>query len=394
MYELSNIYEFDENEFILTIEEFNIDGDKLSFEFKENLVGIYYIKTEEEKNNIDLSLNDKLYLKGKLELPSNNTIMNTFNYKKYLYYKDIEYILYIDEFYIYEHNNNFFHKIKNFVINRILNIDNEYIYAFILGETEYIDSEVYDSYKVNGITHLFSLSALHVSVFSSIIYFVLKKMKFNEIVILLFIVIFLVFFSFISSFSVSMLRASIFFFFRKINEIFKLKINVLNLFYLTLVILLFINPMYIFNYGFILSFVITYFILIFSKNSLKSNLLKVSFVSFLASLPIIINMSFEVNIVCFFNNVLFIPFVSYLVFPCSLITFVFFKFDIVLNILISIMEFISNISTSYMKVNVIFSKFSILEILIYYFILYIAIVKYKKVLYILFIFVLFIQIKN
>ena len=386
------IYNINQSEFTLTIKEYKIDGDKLSIEFNEYLIGTYYFKTQEEKENTNLNINDKLYIKGKLNIPSNNTIPNTFNYKKYLFYKNIEYTLSIDEITKIERNKNVLYIIKNKIINRLKNINNEYLYAFILGETNNIDEETYNSYKINGITHLFSLSALHVSVFSSIIYFVLNKLKINEKISLIITTLFLIFFSFISSFPPSMLRAVIFFFLRKINKLLKLNINIINIFYITLIILLLINPNYIFNTGFILSFTITYFILIYSNKTKNTNILKISFISFLSSLPIIINMSYKINIIGFLNNILFIPYVSYIIFPLTLITFIIPKLTILLNPLISIMEILSKISTNVLSINLIFQKLTFIEILIYYIILFIIINKNKKFFYIILL-IIFLYIK-
>ena len=393
-YQPDDIYNINQKELFLTIKEYKIDGDKLSIEFNENLIGNYYIKTQKEKENIKLNINDKLHIKGTLTIPNNNTIPNTFNYKKYLYYKNIKYILNIEEFNIKEQNKNILYKIKNKIINRLKSINNEYLYAFILGETNYISEETYNNYKINGITHLFSLSALHVSVFSSILYFILKRMKLNEFISLILVIMFLLLFSFISSFSPSMLRATIFFTLRKINNLLKLNIKVLNLFYLTLIILLLINPNYIFNNGFILSFTITYFILIYSSKTKQTNLLKVSLISFLSSLPIIINMNYEINIIGFINNLVFIPYVSYIIFPLTLITFIIPKLTLILNHLLKIMEFISSISSSILNINLIFQRLNLTQIIIYYIILYTSIKFNKKIFLIHIIFIFYLQINQ
>ena len=387
------IYNINQSEFTLTIKEYKIDGEKLSIEFNEYLVGTYYFKTQEEKENTNLNINDKLYIKGKLNIPSNNTIPNTFNYKKYLFYKNIEYTLSIDEITKIERNKKILYIVKNRIINRLKNINNEYLYAFILGETKYIDEETYNNYKINGITHLFSLSALHVSVFSSILYFVLKKIKLNELISLFVVIVFLIFFSFISSYPPSMLRAVIFFMLRRINNLLKLNIKVINLFYITLIILLLINPNYIFNTGFILSFTITYFILIYSNKNKKTNALKISIISLLSSLPIIINMNNEINIIGFINNLLFIPFVSYVIFPLTLLTFIIQKLTILLNPLTNVMEILSNISSSLLNINLIFKTLTSIEIFIYYLMLLLAITKYKKLIFLLITFIFYIQIK-
>ena len=262
-------YDINDTNFILTITSIKVDGDKLSLEFKENLIGSYYFKDLDEKNKfLDIyELGDKINIVGVLKEPSNNTLPNIFNYKKYLYYKGVKYILSIEEYNLYEKNKDVFLNIKNYFYNRVNNIENNsYIYAFILGKSNYIDNESYNNYKINGVTHLFALSGLHVSIFSGILLSIFKKIKFNEKLSFIITSLFLIFFSFIASFTPSILRATIFFILSSINKIYYFYIKPKYLLYITFVILVLINPLYIFNTGFILSFTITFFILLFNEN--------------------------------------------------------------------------------------------------------------------------------
>ena len=68
--------------------DFNIDGDKLNLLIKaqEKVKCTYYIKDEKEKDYLvnNLFLGTLVYLEGNFSVPNNNTIPNTFNYKKYL----------------------------------------------------------------------------------------------------------------------------------------------------------------------------------------------------------------------------------------------------------------------------------------------------------------------
>ena len=399
-YKVSNIYSLNDNEFKLTIKKYNIDGDKLSIEFKENLIGVYYFKTKKEKNRFinTYSLNNIIYAKGNLKKVNNNTIPNTFNYNDYLKHKNIQYVLNIDTFNKIKNNKNILYRLKNFIYKRISNIKyNSYLYAFILGDSSYIDNSIYENYRINGITHLFALSGLHVSLFSSIILFILKKIKCNEKTTFIISSFILLFFSFIASFTPSILRATIFFILSNINQIYYFYIKPKHLLYITFIILVIINPNYIYNTGFILSFTITFFILLFNENSKSFNGMKsiliISFISFLSSLPIIVNMNYEINVISFINNLFFIPYVSYIVFPLSLLVLIIPKLSILLNILTNIMEYISSISSRIININIIVSKLSILEIIIYYFLLVLLIKKKKNIKIIFMIFVLILYFK-
>ena len=393
-------YDINDTNFILTITSMKVDGDKLSLEFKENLIGNYYFNTLEEKNNFlsKYELGDKINTTGTLKEPSENTIFNIFNYKKYLYYKGIKYILSIEEYDLNEKYSGMFIKIKNYFYKRVGNIkNNSYIYAFILGKSNYIDDESYNNYKINGVTHLFALSGLHVSIFSGILLSIFSKLKFNEKIGFILTSLFLIFFSFIASFTPSILRATIFFILSSINKIYYFYVKPKYLLYLTFIILVLINPLYIFNTGFILSFTITFFILLFNENYKINNsimsILVISLLSFFSSLPIIINMSYEANIIGFINNVIFIPLVTNIIFPLAILTLIFNKLSFILNILTNIMEILSSISSNIINITIFFQKLTILEIVIYY-VIFILIVKKKNkfiVPFILFIVYLYIK---
>lgn len=382
LYKNESKYSTNCTKFNLKIKDYKIDGDKLSIDFFDEIIGVYYFKNILEKESFNYSINDELSIDGSLKVPSNNTIPNTFNYKKYLQHNKKNYILNIDSIKLKRKNNNILYKIKNYIINRINSIDtNGYLYAFILGKTNYLNNDIYNNYRINGITHLFALSGLHVSVFSSILLYIFNKIKLSENASYLITIIFLITFSFVASFTPSILRATLFFILSSINKIYYFYIKPKNILYLVFMIMIFINPFYIYNTGFLLSFIITYFILLYNENHQINNkiisILKISILSMLSSFPIVINMSYEINIVGFFNNLFFIPFVSYIVFPLTILCTIINKLTLILNFFINIMESISMISSSILNITLIFSKLSIIEIIVYYIFL-ISIIKYKN----------------
>ena len=371
---------FTNNSYELIINDYKIN-DKMITIYFDNIIGKYYVDNDEKVKEFkdNYSFGDKIYIEGEISVPNNNTIPNNFNYKDYLYHKYIYYIIKIDKIKIISKNDNIFLLIKNSIYKRIDTIKyNDYLYAFILGKSYYIDSEVLNNYKINGITHLFALSGLHVSMFSSIILFILKKIKLSEKLSYFITSLFLIFFAFIASFTPSIVRSVLFFILSSINNVYYLYIKPKYLLYIVFSILIFINPFYIYDTGFILSFCISFFILLFNeKNKINNNLLSIlviSILSTLSSLPIIINMSYEINILGFINNLFFIPYVTYIVFPLSIIVVFISKLSFILNFLIIIMEYISKVSSNILNVKLIFPKMSLFLIIIYY-VLLILIVK-------------------
>lgn len=368
------------NSYELIINDYKINDKTITIYF-DNIIGKYYIDNDEKVKEFkdNYSFGDKVYIEGEISVPNNNTIPNNFNYKDYLYHKYIYYIIKIDKIKMISKNDNVFLNIKNSIYKRIDTIKyNDYLYAFILGKSYYINSEVLNNYKINGITHLFALSGLHVSMFSSIILFILKKIKLSEKLSYFITSLFLIFFAFIASFTPSIVRSVLFFILSSINNVYYLYIKPKYLLYIVFSILIFINPFYIYDTGFILSFCISFFILLFNeKNKINNNLLSIlviSILSTLSSLPIIINMSYEINILGFINNLFFIPYVTYIVFPLSIIVVFISKLSFILNFLIIIMEYISKVSSNILNVKLIFPKMSLFLIIIYY-VLLILIVK-------------------
>jgi competence protein ComEC len=96
--------------------------------------------------------------------PLKNTIPNTFNYQNYLYNNKIYKICKASKITTLN-KPNLINKIKNVVINRINSYDNSntYLNLFILGDKSYLDNDIYNLYKDNGIAHLLAISGMHLS---------------------------------------------------------------------------------------------------------------------------------------------------------------------------------------------------------------------------------------
>ncbi len=394
-----SIYNISDNIFELKIYYYKVDGNKLTMNLtgKEDLIANYYFETEEEKNNFITSFNigDTVYLKGELINPKMNSIPNTFNYKKYLYNKNIFYTLNVSDYELVSKNTNIFYKIKNYVYKRVEKIkNNEYIYALVLGETYQIDAE---SYRINGVSHLFSLSGLHVSLlaFSLVkILQIIKKILFKKksteesMTTYILIFIFLLLFSFITGFKPALVKSVIFFMLMGINKIYYFHIKSENLLIVTCSILLIINPYYIYDIAFQLSSVITFFLL-FSSNLINSKnffvtSLFTSTISLLSSVPIIINNFYTVNMLSLINNLFFVPFVSYIVFPLSIITLIFPFLNKILNYSAVILENVSLFLSNIKVFSIDFPVMNPILVSLYFITLILIVKRPKKLIYIIF----------
>lgn len=355
------------------------------------LVGTLYLDNLEEKENI---LDDLLYgayvlVEGELIKPYNNTIPNNFNYKSYLSNKMIYYQLKIDNIKVIKESNNIIYKLKNKINKRILKIDKTgYLKAFILGDNSLIDDMVYESYQSIGITHLFALSGMHVSLLSGIILKGLKKVN-NKLKYLIVIIV-LISYGFIVGYPASIKRAITFFVIASINKIFNFKLSTLKILFITVFILIFLNYKIIYDIGFLYS-VITVFGIFWGSNFIKSeNIIyssfKLSLVAFLFSLPITLACFYEINILSIIYNMFYIPFVSVILYPFCLLTFILPFLEKILVLLIKVMEnislFLNNID--FFKL---YLDFNIGEILLFY-ILLLVILRYNRFKYFILLFLI------
>lgn len=373
-------YELSCMDFIIKITKINYKENKVVIEGvgKEKLLINY-------EGDFNYKLGDKVSIKGTLKEPSSNTNFNLYSYKKYLLSKRIFLVLDAEKIELIEKNRNVLYEIKNKIHNRLLG--SAYLNAFILGDNSYIDDNVKKSYQINGISHLFAVSGMHVSFIVLILTFCLKKFKWYELTMVLMLLLY----AFLTNFLPSIMRSVIFFILCLLKNKFKWKISTFNLFLIMMIFFLFYNPYYIYNIGFIYSFTISGFLIYFSdklkeKKYFKS-LIKISLLSFLVSSPITIYNNFSINLLSPILNLFFVPFVSLIIFPLSFLIFLLPLFNGVYLFLINVLEQISLFCSNINYFNFIFARPYIYVILIYYIVIVLAL-KNKKYFIILFLIII------
>ncbi len=346
----------------------------------EKLVIYYY----DELSNI--TLGDKIKVTGKLITPSNNTIPTLFNYKNYLYNNNIFHIVKATKIEKIANNTNIIYYLKNKINIRIDKIykSNEYIKTFILGDSSNIDEITLTSYRKNGISHLFSISGMHISLFAGFILYFLKRISYNNFYNYLIVVLFLLFYAFLIDFTPSVTRSITMYILFAINKLFNLKIKPIDIMLIVLIVLLIINPFNIYNTSFQYSYLISFFLVLYSKKikKIKNKIYKsiyISIICFFVSFPICICNYFEVNFLSILLNIILIPFVSIIIFPLSLISFFIPKISYILNLFIYILEKTSLFLSKYNFGIVSFSKPSIFLIIVYYFLIILFLYNYKYI---------------
>ena len=381
-----------EEEITGLIKSKKVTNNKITLELKskENIILNYYVDTYDELNK----LNDVLYegvtvtAHGTLNQPSNNTIPNTFNYKKYLKSKKIYYTFKTDALEVVGQNSNIYYQFKHWLSKRIETIDDTgYIKAFVLGSKNEIDEDIFKTYQNNGITHLFAISGMHISLFSSILLFLLKKIHLKDNQAYKIVLLFLLGYTFLVSFTASVVRAFTLYLLLYLNKRLKLGVTTTRIFIYAIVLILLLNPFFILDIGFLYSSLTSFGLILFSDYLKTSNkvlaLLRVSLIALLFSLPITINNFYEYNFLSILANIIIVPLVSTIIYPLSLITLIFPFFHPILKFFLMILETISTILSSITWFKIILPKMPWFLIIGYYFIIYLIFKTKKKGLVIL-----------
>lgn len=382
-YPQKSVYDKSETKFKGIVYKKKINNDKTAFYIKgkEKIVINYYQELLE-----DINLGDEISVSGKIKVPSNNTVPNQFNYKRYLLNNNIFYTVTAKSVTKTANNTNVIYYLKGKINERIDKITyaNEYLKIFILGDTSSLDEETSKSYQQNGVSHLFSISGMHISLFAAIILYVMKRISYNNYYNYSIVISFLIFYSLLVGSSPSVIRSLTMYILFAINKLFNLKIKNLDIMCFVLTIMLIINPYYLYNISFQYSYLISFSLVLFSYKlkNIKNKIMKslyTSFISFLVSFPICIYNFYQVNVFSIILNIFLIPFVSIIIFPLSLVCFIIPKLSVILNIFTSILQFVSLTIYKYKIGQIVFSKPSIIIVLIYYILIYLFIYNKKNI---------------
>ena len=367
-YPFKSKYTKDDKEFIGIVTKYEVKEDKITIEIKakEKLL-ITYKYQDKEFNN--LSYGDKIKVKGTLITPSKNTNQNTFNYQKYLYYKKIYYLVEATSINKIANNHNYLYTIKNILYQKIDKLKSSNYIKTLLFCDNTLSKEIKESYRINGISHLFSVSGMHINFFVSIIYLYLNKITYNKrikyLITNIFIITYLILFP-----SSSLLRSAVMSILYSINYLLKLKIKKIDILLLTLGVSLLINPFIIYDLGYIYSYTITFFLVLSSSTLKKKNkinkIIYISLLSFLVSIPITIYNSFEINIISILLNIILVPIISIIILPLTILTYIFPILDSILYLFTSTLETISLFISKIKITKIIFPKPSLLIIVLYY----------------------------
>ncbi len=316
---------------------------------------------------IDIENGDIVKVTGSLKEPINNTIPNNFNNKKYLYNNHIFYTMNLKTIEVIKEAS-FFYKIKNYLFNRC-NYNEKmsgYLKLFIFGNKNDLDENYYELFKKNGIVHLIAISGMHISLLvlllRGLFFFLRETPRFFIISFILF------FYAFLTGFSISVIRAVLSYIFHYINDKCYLKLNSIQILIIILFFILLINPWNIYSLAFKYSFIISFGINA-SRKYINGNYLRkiiiISLIALLYSLPININLNYQLDILSILKNIVMVPYVTFILYPACLLSYIFLPLSRITIIFANIFLFLNNLLIN-VSLNIIIPKMPIFIVALYY----------------------------
>ena len=282
---------------------------------------LYYNKEISNK----IHVGDIYYIRGSVEKKQEENTPNGFDYATYLKYQNIIGVINAQEI---TYVKNIFTLSK---VNAYLEqyYDNNFkhaniIKALVIGNKNSIDEQLMSNIQAIGISHLFVVSGLHVGMLTSMLGFVLNKTKMPKKLVNLIIYLFLGLYLIITNFMVSVMRVTLAY---VLKDIIKKDVTPLDKISINMIIVLLINPFYLFSYSYILTYLISSMIIIISPLLFKkkgfiyylANMIIISIASIIVTLPVVVNINPNINLLSVLYNIIYIPFVSYVLLPLSII---------------------------------------------------------------------------
>lgn len=324
----------------------SIDGNLLQIiaqdtKTHEKLLLRYTITSEEEKKALEAHsfYGCLCQITGSLELPKQAKNDNAFNYREYLKQQQIFWILQSKDSPLINcqpHKLNLLTFLKQERFYGVRELEDHFppevaaiAAALIYGDQDLMSPELLTSYQKLGLSHLLTISGLHVSLLIGMIFYLGIRLGITRELMSNFLLLILPGYAVLTGGSPAIVRSVMMIFLvllsLKAKKRFKLlPIDAVSISFLFFLLL---NPLVIFNIGFQLSFIVSFAIIISSQHILQRyhssilQMLAVTIVAQLASLPFLLYHFFSVNLLSLLVNLIFIPLYSFLLLPGVFILF-------------------------------------------------------------------------
>ncbi len=412
-YNYENVYkDFEEGKIIATV----VSDVKIKKYYYQYKIKVENINNNKKYNNTYLYLNLKENIKieygkqisfyGTFIEPEIQRNYKGFNYKEYLKGIGIYGTVKTDKVDIVGNGKvNILNVVANATANKIKetvkrNIPDKdtsnLLLGILLGYDDELDNEIKESFQNSSLSHILAVSGMHVSYIVLAITFLSKKMNFHKKISKIIIIIFLIFFIFLTGGQASVKRACIMSILTLIGSLIYRKSDIITNISTSLLIILIQNPFSITDTGLLLSFLATLGIIIFYKDITnvlsirkqgKNNQIKeinkleigskiatkikeaigLSISAQILILPLSIMLFNKLSLTFLFSNLL----ISFIIGAITTLGFVSIIipiniFFLVLNILLKLLIFISDIFSSMSISKITITTPNIIYVVLYY----------------------------
>lgn len=343
----------------------------------------------------EVEISDKVYVEGNNSKIESNSNEYEFNYYNYLMSTTTVSIIKGNVCDVEEKIN--LYTLKKYIYRYLEYFDEEskaYIKALVFGDNTLINEESKEKIQINGISHLFAISGLHISLLIAILETILKRIKAKDSdkIICIILGIYIV----LTSFAISVLRAVFMHYLKVLNKKYNLDLSSLDIISILFMLFVITNPLVIYNMSFKLSFLATFIIILLSQTMKAYNLnIKNIYSTFLmtivvqiGTLPIVININNSYNLMSIFANLIFVYLISFIVLPLSFIVLFLPFLNKVYQYVILGFEWINVYIGTNLNVNIDVPSFDKFEIIIFYILLVlILMIRNRKIIFITFVFI-------
>ena len=267
-------HQFSSTEIIATVV-----SNKRETEYQE----VYTIKLEEynhiqlvlrvaKSKKINLKYGDKIKINGQYQVPESARNYGGFDYKEYLKTQKVYGIFEAEKIERLKENNLSYiallsNRVKQKIItniNKILpNETKELFLGILIGYDDYLQEEIQESFRKSSLSHLLAVSGAHITYIMIGFTYLLSKLKIPKKVRNIFIIAFLYFFMYLTSFSASVVRASIMGMMGLFSLLVCRRYDIKTAMSVSLLLILIDNPYKILDLGLLLSYFATIGILVF-----------------------------------------------------------------------------------------------------------------------------------
>ena len=249
----------------------------LNIENKKESKNTYLYLRINKKSDVLLEYGDIISFKGEFQEPSKKRNYGGFDYKNYLKTLKIYGTVKCESYNVLEKNKgniliSFTNKISNSVKEKIYDLldkrEANLLIGLLLGDDDNIDDDIEESFKISSLSHILAVSGMQVTYIITAMYIIFNNLlgkRKTKIVI----IIILIFYTILTGFSPSIVRASIMGILIMGAGLFYRKNDIWNSIAISLLLMLIYNPFLITNVGLQLSYLGTIGIILLNKTFLR-----------------------------------------------------------------------------------------------------------------------------